>query len=450
MSNFRQNKCTDFITIILLCYNRKEYSQLALTAILNQSHQAVKIIVVDNHSTDGSEEILPKFIKDDPRAIYLRLGKNSNAANSYLTGIALAQTEFVLVTHDDDILDLDYVSKIVQVLKKDQDIGMVACNARLINSEGNVTNPKLYNLRDNLLFNLDEYIIYYCKNKLWLPTSSLCFRKRLHQEIYVKTRYPKTTHIRDIGKDCLPPDRYKPSGDIEFCARLNRKQKIYFISDPKISYRQHIKQESRTVNQWEPMLNAAKSLRRVYKNNSDIFQALDLLFVKFSMQKFLMNGDLSRLREFLKRHPQEKFNEFAAIGRSLYLNEATSLENFEFTDRNYKLLASNVTKATPFINSENIQKKIILVGSMLMSFFIYERLKKDSWDEIRVIDTSPSRIGRAFLDIKIESYESLFSSITKIEDYIFVITSERENDMSIANYIRLFNYNAYCIFWQDL
>jgi hypothetical protein len=198
------------------------------------------------------------------------------------------------------------------------------------------------------------------------------------------------------------------------------------------------------------MLNAAKSLRRIYKNNPAISQTLECLFVKYSMQKYLMNGDLSLLRIFLKKQPGGKVNEFVAIGRSLYLNDATNLKNFEFTDSNYKLLASKVIKANPLIKLGNIRKNIILVGSMLMSFFIYEKLKKESRGGIRVIDTSPSRIGRDFLGIRIESYESLFSSIMNIEDYLFVITSERENDRSIEASVRLFNRNAYCVFWQDL
>ena len=450
MSNSQQNKSTDFLTIILLCFNRKYYAQLALEAILKQSHQAIKIVVVDNHSIDGSEKILPELIKDDPRATYLRLDKNSNAANSYRTGILLARSEFVLVTHDDDILDSDYVSRIVEIIKGDQEIGMVAANARLINSEGELINSRLYDLKDDLVFNVDEYISYYCENKFWLPTSTLCFRKRIHQEILVKTKYPKTTYLADVGKNFIDNETYKPSEDIYFCVRLNRCQKIYFIAEPKISYRQHSQQESRNVNQWEPMVTTMKSLRKVYKDKADIFKKIDSLYAKYSMQMHLMKGDHRQLRSFLRKESQGKMNDFIEIGKKLYLKESISFEGYEFTDKNYKLLASKIMNADSLIKFTDKRPKVILVGSMLLSFFIYEMLRNDFEDEMSVIDLSPSRIGQDFLSIKIKSYKSIFSCIETIEDYLFVITSERDRDHSITSELRSFNKNTNCVFWQDL
>ena len=450
MLKLRQNNNTDFLTVVLLCYNRNIYSQLALAAIQNQTHRTIKIIVVDNHSTDGSEKTLPQLIKDDHRAIYLRLDRNSNAANSYMTGIALAQTEFVLVTHDDDILHPDYVRRIVEVLKQDQEIGMVACNATLIDSEGFVTNPRLYELKEDIRFGVDEYINYYCKTKFWLPTPTLCFRKRLHQEILVKTRFPKITHPYDIGKDFMPRERYKPSGDIDFCVKLNRRQKIHFIADPLISYRQHSQQESRNVNQWEPMVNTMKSLRGIYKDREDIYQTIDSLFAKYSIQMHLMNGDSKKLRSFLKRKTKNAANEFIAIGKFLYVNDGSALEASKFTDLNYELLASKIRGGDPLIKPEIKRPRIVLVGSMLMSFMIYEKLKLEGHESMQVIDMSPSRIGEKFLASRIESYESFFSTIGDIDDYLFVITSERSRDESIPARIRSYSQNSACIFWQDL
>jgi glycosyltransferase involved in cell wall biosynthesis len=446
----RQNKNMDFMSVVLLCHNRKEYSQLALAAIQNQTHRNIKIIVVDNHSTDGSATILPQTIEDDPRAVYLRLDRNSNASNSYMTGIALAQTEFVLVTHDDDILHPDYVKRIIEVLKQDQEIGMVSCNATLIDSEGSVINPRLYELEEDISFDVDEYVSHYCKTKLWLPTPTLCFRKRLHQEIWVKTRFPMTSHPCDIGKDLVPLERYQPSGDIEFCVKLNRYQKIHFIADSLISYRQHSQQESRNVNQWEPMVSTMKSLRRIYKDREDIYQAIDSLFNKYSIQMHLMNGDLKRLRSFLKRRTSGKSNEFTALGKYLYLTDEHAFEECKFTDRNYELLASKVREAEALIKPDIKRPKIVLVGSMLMSFMIHEKLRLEGHESIRVIDMSPSRIGEKFLDTRIESYESLFSTISDIDDYLFVITSERSRDKSIPALIRNYNRNCACVFWQDL
>ena len=73
------------ISVVMPTYNCKKYVSQAIDSILNQTYRNFEFIIVDGHSTDGTELILNdyslkdervKVIKDDKKGIgaALRLG----------------------------------------------------------------------------------------------------------------------------------------------------------------------------------------------------------------------------------------------------------------------------------------------------------------------------------------------------------------------------------------
>ena len=44
------------ISVIITTYNRKEYLKKAIESVLNQSYKDIEIIIIDDCSTDGTEE----------------------------------------------------------------------------------------------------------------------------------------------------------------------------------------------------------------------------------------------------------------------------------------------------------------------------------------------------------------------------------------------------------
>lgn len=436
----------DFLTVVLLTYNRSFYAAQALNAILNQSYKFFKIIIIDNHSTDDTNIKLTNLVGDDNRVTYVRLNKESNEANSYITGIRMAESEFILVTHDDDILDTDYVENIIKVCIKHPDLGLVASNARLINSDGLITNSQLYNLQSDMLFKKGEYIDYYFKTKMWLPTPSVCFRKIHFLNFFGNLVYPFYT--KSIKNKLRSQDEYKPSSDILFSFVINNIQKIFFLSRPFFSYRQHEGQESRNVNQGTPMRDLMNDIQSAGIKIGSQHSFINIS-IKYDVQNFLLNNLIDDLHKYLMKSESCLHTSIAC---NLFLGKSCPLEsNFRFKEDNffkfYQLLFLNDPKPYLFHFKS---KRVVLIGSMLVAYYLEVFLKKNEIIIDSVLDMAPARHGCLVGSSKVLSYEDFFNNEINIDGCIFLITSERDRDVSIVEMIKVFSHSACCIFWQDI
>ena len=61
------------ISVIVPVYNVKEYLNTCVESILNQTHENLEVILVDDGSTDGSGEICDSYAKTDTRVQAARM-----------------------------------------------------------------------------------------------------------------------------------------------------------------------------------------------------------------------------------------------------------------------------------------------------------------------------------------------------------------------------------------
>jgi glycosyltransferase involved in cell wall biosynthesis len=108
-------------SIIIPTYNRKDLLLNAVNSIINQNNNNWELIIVDNYSTDGTEEAI-KFINEPKIKFYKNL-KTGLVAKSINMGIKKAQGEWIGFLDSDDTYDLDKLN-IVQgiIAKNDVDV----------------------------------------------------------------------------------------------------------------------------------------------------------------------------------------------------------------------------------------------------------------------------------------------------------------------------------------
>jgi|GEM_PF-5308590 len=87
------------ISVLIPTYNRKNLLKRALESVLSQE-DFFEIIVVDDFSSDGTEEFMRGF--DDPRIIYLRQDKNRGVNATRNFGLKHTKGEWVVFLDDDD------------------------------------------------------------------------------------------------------------------------------------------------------------------------------------------------------------------------------------------------------------------------------------------------------------------------------------------------------------
>ncbi|RRK09189.1 glycosyltransferase [Lactiplantibacillus garii] len=103
---------------IVVTFNRKKLLLEALNSLLNQTVPPTKIILIDNHSTDGTKQLLKEHgLLGQDNVDYRYLDKNIGGAGGFARGMQIAAAssdlDWVSLSDDDAIFDLDYFEKLI-------------------------------------------------------------------------------------------------------------------------------------------------------------------------------------------------------------------------------------------------------------------------------------------------------------------------------------------------
>ncbi len=122
------------VSIIMPVYNAARFLNEAMQSMLQQSFTQFEFIIVNDCSTDASEDIILSF-KDD-RIVYLKNERNEGVTAALNKSIALCKGEFVARMDADDISLKDRLQKQVAFLKSRPNVAMVATTAQMIDGNG--------------------------------------------------------------------------------------------------------------------------------------------------------------------------------------------------------------------------------------------------------------------------------------------------------------------------
>jgi glycosyltransferase involved in cell wall biosynthesis len=88
------------VSVVIPTYNRGHLIGRSIKSVLNQTYQDFEIIVIDDASTDNTEELI--FSLGNGRIRYVRHEKNKGCAAARNTGIKVARGEFIAFQDSDD------------------------------------------------------------------------------------------------------------------------------------------------------------------------------------------------------------------------------------------------------------------------------------------------------------------------------------------------------------
>ena len=112
------------VTAVMTNYNGEEFIPPALDSILAQTRPPVRIVVVDDASTDNSVAILRKYAARDPRIEIVQLPRNSGVAVARNAGISAADTELVAFMDGDDIWLPHHLETVVPLLADKPEVAL--------------------------------------------------------------------------------------------------------------------------------------------------------------------------------------------------------------------------------------------------------------------------------------------------------------------------------------
>ena len=110
------------LSIGMPVYNGELFIQRAIESILAQTFTDFELIISDNNSTDATQEICEKFIKQDNRIRYFQQEENIRTHRNFIFLLKQAKGKYFAWTAVDDYLDNDYMEKNINVLASNKNI----------------------------------------------------------------------------------------------------------------------------------------------------------------------------------------------------------------------------------------------------------------------------------------------------------------------------------------
>ena len=108
------------VSIIVPVYNVEKYIERCIDSILEQSYEEIEVLLIDDGSTDNTEEVVQDLLKDTEAGFKIEYVKKENGGlhTGYNKAIELAQTELMVCVDSDDYMPDDAVEKILNFWKE--------------------------------------------------------------------------------------------------------------------------------------------------------------------------------------------------------------------------------------------------------------------------------------------------------------------------------------------
>lgn len=200
------------------CYNSAPYIKMAIESILNQTHENLELIIINDGSTDNSQNEIMKF--SDKRIFYSFIKKNKGNYAARNQGFKIAKGKYIAVMDADDISEPSRLACQFDFLERDSKVGCLGSCGIAIDSFGNplqVIGQPLGYAWIRVLLLKNNYTIH----------PSLMFRK-------------STLQKHNLYYD----ENFTYSSDYDFVVRCSQKFHIKSIPNTLIKYRRHATQIS--------------------------------------------------------------------------------------------------------------------------------------------------------------------------------------------------------------
>ncbi len=255
------------VSVIIPTYNRAKFLAEALDSVLAQTYPPLEIIVVDDGSTDQTEELVKKY-----PVRYVRQPHRGVAA-ARNQGLRLARGELIAFLDSDDLWLPKKLERQVTFFKEHPQAVAVQTEEIWIR-RGRRVNPKKKHAKES------GFIFHRCVELCVVSPSGVMLKREI---------------FREIG---LFDETFPVAEDYELWLRLSARYPIYLIEEPLVVKRGgHEDQLSRQPGlDWYRLL----ALTKLLKNEPSLTPAMRLLALREALKKgqIFAQGALKRGKIF--------------------------------------------------------------------------------------------------------------------------------------------------------
>ncbi len=206
-----------------------------MRSALDQTHQPIEVIIVDDGSTDATPEVGRRLARELPGVRFTRQ-QNAGLSASRNTGIGLATYPFVTFLDCDD----EFTPRMVETLMRacdslPPDTGVIGCATVRMDWEGNPIGEKRVRPRGSRFYTAAD--------------------------ILMKTRFPCCVLARRSCFDSagLFDTALRSSEDRDMWIRIGVRQRIYYVDEPLVRIRRHKVNMSRNTDRMRAAMRRVRS-----------------------------------------------------------------------------------------------------------------------------------------------------------------------------------------------
>lgn len=274
-----KNPC---ISIIIPCYNQAQYLEKCLQSVLNQTYTNWECIIINDGSSDNTQEVALDWSKKDERYEYL-YKENGGVSSARNFGIENAKGKYIVFVDADDTVDEIFLE--TYIIHIDKDLEFIVQDFNRINTKGKFNNflgyeDTVFCLSKPSQLNQLKYFEGYVCNKLY------------------KREILNNYNIRFDNSLTLCEDLKFYLEYIEYI------EKIKFVKNSTYNYFYRSESATNSFHEHNNFIEIFKNYNKIFKNNKfiskkEIQQKYTYLFIMFlsSMNK---KEDSERV-QFLKK-----------------------------------------------------------------------------------------------------------------------------------------------------
>ena len=224
------------VHIVVVTFNRCELLQECLNALLSQSYENYKIFLINNASTDNTEEIIKEKYITHPNISYFNTGENLGGAGGFNYGMKKAlqdDCDYIWLMDDDTIVQNESLEKLVACAESKNDrFGFLSSNVRFV--DGSPCKMNVPTLRKDPMKRgvdwLDHYDFKTESNNLELSHATFV------------AFFVKSSVAREVG---LPiKEFFIWADDTEYSLRISAKYPCYFCGDSIVTHKMKINERT--------------------------------------------------------------------------------------------------------------------------------------------------------------------------------------------------------------
>lgn len=126
------------VSIIICCHNRRHYLEQTMQSVFAQHYRPVEIVVLDDGSTDGTDQLMAKY--GDRVQYYWQ--ENRGIAATRTAACRLAKGELIAFQDDDDLMPPERIVKLHAALYDYPSAIFAVGDYALIDPDGNLTGDR--------------------------------------------------------------------------------------------------------------------------------------------------------------------------------------------------------------------------------------------------------------------------------------------------------------------